>query len=288
VKFFVLNDQPERREGLKALLRQIDRRAKISGARDWRQTACALKREPYDLFIVDWQLRWMNAADLRQLLREHPLLPVAILIDNAMRQTVDLLLGAGALGIVPRNLDPRLILRIFELVLLGGRYIPACALDPELPNAMRTLARRAQLASELKSHTCTGAGSLSPRQHQIMRLVHMGSTNKLIARALGISEGTVKIHLATIFKLLGAANRAAAVAIYNGWQFNKLEVLTNESKTFALQSERGKTSIPLKPCKPPQLPAPLSYPLLMAAQPPAYYHPDKDAMLQKKLPDKEK
>jgi hypothetical protein len=53
----------------------------------------------------------------------------------------------------------------------------------------------------------------------------MGSTNKTIARTLGISEGTVKIHLASIFAQLGAPNRAAAVAIYNGWQNGYLEVL---------------------------------------------------------------
>ena len=58
-----------------------------------------------------------------------------------------------------------------------------------------------------------------------MRCVHMGSTNKMIARTLGISEGTVKIHLTSIFQQLGAPNRAAAVAIYNGWMAAQLEVL---------------------------------------------------------------
>ena len=62
-----------------------------------------------------------------------------------------------------------------------------------------------------------------------MRCVHMGSTNKMIARTLGISEGTVKIHLASIFQQLGALNRAAAVAIYNDWQSPHLEVLRSPS-----------------------------------------------------------
>ena len=63
-----------------------------------------------------------------------------------------------------------------------------------------------------------------------MRCVHMGSTNKMIARTLGISEGTVKIHLASIFQQLGAPNRAAAVAIYNGWLTPQLLVLRPESE----------------------------------------------------------
>jgi hypothetical protein len=56
----------------------------------------------------------------------------------------------------------------------------------------------------------------------------MGSTNKMIARTLGISEGTVKIHLTSIFQQLGAPNRAAAVALYNGWLSAHLQVLRND------------------------------------------------------------
>jgi hypothetical protein len=75
-----------------------------------------------------------------------------------------------------------------------------------------------------------------------MRCVHMGSTNKMIARALGISEGTVKIHLASIFQQLGAPNRAAAVAIYNGWLNAQLEVLRT-SEESAERPVRGQPGI---------------------------------------------
>lgn len=283
MKFFVLNDQPERREGLKALLRQIDRRAKIAEAKDWRQAAPALKRERYDLFVIDWQLRWMDTADLMRLLRENSSLPAAVLVDEAMRKVVDSFLQAGALGIIPRSLDPRLILRIFELVLLGGCYIPACALDPALPNSIQMLASRTRLANELKQHSYADAVQLSPRQHQIMRLVHMGNTNKLIARALDISEGTVKIRLAAVFKLLGAANRAAAVAIYNGWQFNKLEVLNSEAKAIASKPVYGMRSpIPLRQHKLTQA----NYSLLVAEQTPVQYYPsDEQPALLQEQPD---
>ncbi len=64
-----------------------------------------------------------------------------------------------------------------------------------------------------------------------MRCVHMGSTNKMIARTLGISEGAVKIHLAAMFQQLGAPNRAAAVAIYNGRLAAQLEVLRTGAET---------------------------------------------------------
>jgi DNA-binding CsgD family transcriptional regulator len=88
--------------------------------------------------------------------------------------------------------------------------------SPRLANPKKRT-RRARLKS-----------ALSPRQEQIMRCVHMGSTNKMIARTLGISKGTVKIHLASIFQQLGAPSRAAAEALYNGWLSAQLEVLRSD------------------------------------------------------------
>ncbi len=273
MKCFVLNDQSERREGLKALLRQIDRRAKFSEAKDWRQIHFTLKRDMPDLMVIDWQHHWMKTAHLSPLLREYPALPVAVLTDDATRPAVDALLDAGVLGVIPRSLEPRLILRALELVLLGGHYVPACVLNPAFLKMVRLPEQRARFADELERHPDADQVQLSPRQHQIMRLVHMGNTNKMIARSLNISEGTVKIHLASVFRLLGATNRAAAVALYNGWQFNKLAVLRNEAQPFTPKPVPGMRSpVPLKPKK--TVPNPASsnmYAQLIAAQPPALY-----------------
>ena len=52
---------------------------------------------------------------------------------------------------------------------------------------------------------------LTPRQYDVLRLLGKGQANKEIARALDISEGTVKIHLAAIFRVLEVRNRTEAV-----------------------------------------------------------------------------
>ena len=226
MRFSVLNSDAERRDGLKALLRQIDRQARFSEAPDWRQTDRMLRRHRSDLLVVDWQA-WMQTTDIRELLAEHPGLPVAVLTDHASLAGVRALLDEGVLGVIPRSTDPRLIIRAFEMVLLGGHYVPAGALSPESPTPPEVPARPFddRHAPTRRPRFMNG---LSPRQEQIMRCVHMGSTNKMIARTLGISEGTVKIHLGSIFQQLGAPNRAAAVAIYNGWLAAQLEVLYAE------------------------------------------------------------
>lgn len=245
MRFSILNSNAERRDGLKALLRQIDRLARFSEAQDWRQIERALKRQRPDLLVIDWQ-DWMSVPDTRRLLSLYPDLRIAVLTDQISPTTVRDLMDEGVLGVVPRETDPCLIVRAFEMVLLGGHYVPpgALAINPPLPPdaAIRPFdeknppPRRAKLSN-----------GLSPRQEQIMRCVHMGSTNKMIARTLGISEGTVKIHLTSIFQQLGATNRAAAVALYNGWLSAHLQVLHGMSEGPTRPKMGQACVVPLRP-----------------------------------------
>jgi DNA-binding NarL/FixJ family response regulator len=239
MRFSILNSNAERRDGLKALLRQIDRLARFTEAQDWRHIERTFKRHRPDLLVVDWQ-DWMSFRDARELLSNYPDLRVAVLTDDISPITVRELMDEGVLGVIPRETDPCLIVRALEIVLLGGHYVPpgALALDPPLPPD--TAIRVFDVKSPPPRRTRLSNG-LSPRQEQIMRCVHMGSTNKMIARTLGISEGTVKIHLTSIFQQLGAPNRAAAVALYNGWLTNHLQVLhtSAESTTRPVMGQAG-------------------------------------------------
>lgn len=244
MRFSILNSDAERRDGLKVLLRQIDRLARFNEAQDWRQVERTLKRQWPDLLVIDWE-DWMSVADTRHLLSHYPDLRIAVLTDQISPIHVRALMDEGVLGVVSRETDPCLIVRAFEMVLLGGHYVPpgALALNPPLPPdiAIRPFdektppPRRGKLSSVL-----------SPRQEQIMRCVHMGSTNKMIARTLGISEGTVKIHLTSIFQQLGAPNRAAAVALYNGWLSNHLQVLRNGGDGMARPIMGQSNVVPLR------------------------------------------
>jgi DNA-binding NarL/FixJ family response regulator len=105
MKFTIVNSEAERREGLKALLRHIDRRARFNEAKDWRQAASAILRLEPDMIVIDWH-EAMRMADLRTLLNAFPKIPAAIIVDEASTAQVRLLLSAGVLGVVPRDLDP--------------------------------------------------------------------------------------------------------------------------------------------------------------------------------------
>lgn len=244
MRFLVLNSDAERRDGLKALLRQIDRHAGHSDAPDGFQARRLLRSQRFDLVAIDWH-DVGRLAELQALCSASAPSPVAILIDDATPSVIQRLFDCGVTGVIPRSTRPHLIVRALELVLLGGHYIPPIALNlPPSSGLNRHDARIQALVGRIPRRPASGV--LSPRQAQIMRFVHMGSTNKMIARTLGISEGTVKIHLASIFQKLGATNRAAAVAIYNGWLSSHLEVLlsSRDSARKPALGERG--PIPLR------------------------------------------
>jgi DNA-binding NarL/FixJ family response regulator len=231
MRFAVLSPEAERRDGLKALLRQIDRQARFCEALDWMHASRTMRRMPAELLVVDWQDP-MRASAVRALLAEYPRLRIAAFVDDIAPARIRTLVDAGVHGVIPRATHPLLIVRLLELVLAGGLYAPFVA------EAQADTEARGPLAPALPPRVLPAdmprrkrfAPALSPRQEQIMRCVHMGSTNKMIARTLGISEGTVKIHLASIFQQLGAPNRAAAVAIYNGWLTPQLEVLRADAQ----------------------------------------------------------
>jgi DNA-binding NarL/FixJ family response regulator len=255
MRFSVFNSDAERRDGLKALLRQIDRQARFNEAQDWRQVDRALRRHPPDLLVIDWQ-DWMSAAEVRRLLAEHTGLRIAVLTDDISRKSAHRLLDIGVLGVVPRDTDPRLMVRALEIVLLGGHFVPARALSLPPPPQPEPSPRRSEPVNPPPKRNQLASG-LSPRQEQIIRCVHMGSTNKMIARTLGISEGTVKIHLASIFQQLGATNRAAAVALYNGWLTSYFEALHRDQKSPVRPVMGQPGPVPLRP----RTPAPFTYPL---------------------------
>jgi len=222
MRFVVLNPDAERREGLKALLRQIDRRARFNDAPDWRSAERAMQRFTPNLFVIDWH-DGIRAGELRHFVMRHRTLPVAVLVDGTeTHAAVSTLIDEGARGIIRRTTDSILIVKFLELILLGGDHLPADVLGPCTPWPLPPR-RNAKCAAQVRR--LRPKVHLSPRQEQILRCVHMGNTNKMIARALGISEGTVKVHLTSIFQQLGAPNRAAAVAIYNGLLSNQLQVL---------------------------------------------------------------
>ena len=100
----------------------------------------------------------------------------------------------------------KVMLQAIRLVLAGGAYLP-----PQLMHLLDAGTEAAATTASDVAHD-DGVACLSPRQREVFALLARGLSNKMIARQLGITEGTVKSHVATIFDLLKVHNRVSAVA----------------------------------------------------------------------------
>jgi DNA-binding NarL/FixJ family response regulator len=237
MKFLVADDHELIRQGVKGLLRGLDPDAQFDEADSWETLAAAARPDAnHDLAIVDLHMPGMEGAgSLEMLLKANPALPVVVLSAEESPDEMRAVLAAGALGFVPKRQPASVMLKAIELVLSGGAYVPMEALSllgtrdaqatatagapagPDTSVAVATPPAPERLPQTLQPHQQHLLENLSPRQQDIMRLVHRGWTNKMIARELGVAEGTIKVHLSVIFRALGVHNRSMAIAVINGW-----------------------------------------------------------------------
>ena len=124
-----------------------------------------------------------------------PACPIAILSDNCDSSTVLGALKLGVQGFVPTELEPHVAIEALKFVSAGGVFFP--------PSALITRSGQETTMSE------SGNG-LTQRQTQVIELLQLGKSNKLIARELGMQEATVKVHVRQIMRKLGVANRTQA------------------------------------------------------------------------------
>jgi len=202
-QFVIADDHALFRTGLRLLLLDGCGPAEVREAGDVAQLRAQLNAAAdVDLVVVDLFMPGMSGgATVRELRIAFPGLRFVVMSASEQRQHVLDALGAGAFGYIPKSLDPEAMIAAFTQVLNGGIYAPTLLLtEPATtPEPTGTSADSEILAT------------LTPRQCEVLRLLGKGQANKEIARALDISEGTVKIHLAAIFRLLDVRNRTEAV-----------------------------------------------------------------------------
>ncbi|MGO9327405.1 MAG: response regulator [Steroidobacteraceae bacterium] len=164
----------------------------------------ALARDPQaDLLLLDLNLPGAYGfSALAHLRGSHPQLPVIVVSATDDRRTVRQALAFGAQGFVSKSADAASIGRNVLAVLRGELVTPAgMGLDTE-PAADPAALDVAQRMSQL-----------TPQQFRVYGMLCSGRLNKQIAYDLQIMEATVKAHMTSILRKLGAANRTQAVLL---------------------------------------------------------------------------
>jgi len=165
---------------------------------------------PPDLLLFDLRMPGMaGGATLRALRTQCPEAKLAVVSASDAREDILDALGAGALGYIPKSSSPDELVAALRLIIDGGIYAPpALASVGEIESAdRRPLTRLSATAGPADSVR------LTDRQNEVMALLAEGLSTKEIARALDRGEGTVKIHLAAIYRALNARNRTEAVIL---------------------------------------------------------------------------
>jgi len=167
------------------------------------------------LALIDLAMPGVHGSEhLAEVIEHLPQVPVMVLSGSEDSALMKSLLGMGVQGFIPKAYSPDVMLSAVRLVLSGGIYVPPLLLHERVDGAVPAPPPAA--VSSMPSHASDSLEErlrklLTERQIDVLRLLSQGKPNKLIARDLGISEGTVKIHLAAIFRALNVRNRVEAV-----------------------------------------------------------------------------
>jgi DNA-binding NarL/FixJ family response regulator len=166
------------------------------------------ERDDISLALFDLAMPGMESpASLKAVRDFDPELRVAVVSASTDRSDILAALEAGVHGYVPKGLGATELAAAVRLIIAGVIYVPP------------VLASRPRREDEFVSEKA-GAGtpptlasvSLTPRQRDVLVLLVQGLSNKEIARKLDLGEGTIKIHLAALYRSLGVRNRQAAAA----------------------------------------------------------------------------
>jgi DNA-binding NarL/FixJ family response regulator len=202
MNILLIDDHTLFREGLKFLLRSLDAALEVDEAGDCAKALEHAAARRYDLVLLDLKMPGVAGLDALAALRDAvPDAPLVVLSGEDNPGVVRAAIERGAMGFIPKSSTPEVMIQALKLVLAQGVYLPPAVLDATAPSAAASQAAPAQ-------PTLPG---LTPRQMDVLRCVIQGKPNKIIARELDLSEGTVKAHLSSVLRALGTRNRTEAV-----------------------------------------------------------------------------
>jgi DNA-binding NarL/FixJ family response regulator len=198
MKILIADDHVLFREGLRQMLLQLSDEVTIIEAADHEGVLLlAAQHADADLALLDLNMPGKEPlAALAAILAQSPTIPIVVLSASEDLDDVRRVLEAGAMGFIPKRETAKVILSALHLVLSGGIYIP-----PMLMQKAPALGAR------------RGEVGFTPRQREVLQRLVLGKSNKEIGREMSLSDATVKVHLAAIFRSLNVSSRAEAVRV---------------------------------------------------------------------------
>lgn len=213
------------REGLRSIIEQCGFRVFDCQATEQEFIFDASVANKCQIFVIDASddIEYNRMTDFAALIRErNEIGHIVVLVPPHLAQAFDTKIIADASAIA--TLDVTVCALEILLHLVSQNYVIRSANVSVATNPDRIRVTSQVISTPIQSPNqlpVTGdlRVKLSTREKEIILYVMQGSPNKVIARALGIAEATVKIHMKGIFRKIGVANRtqAASYALNHGW-----------------------------------------------------------------------
>lgn len=198
LRIAIADDHPLMRAALASALADVATDVQFLEAANHAATLALIDASPGpDLLLMDLHMPGNDGiAGVREVRERAPHVPLAVVSADDDPAAIRAMLAIGVSGFIPKTDSPAVIASAVRLILAGGVYVPP------------RLVAHAGTAPAANGFSVPG---LTARQVDVVRLLAHGLSNKAIARELGVSEGTVKVHLLAVFRVLDVRNRTAAV-----------------------------------------------------------------------------
>jgi NarL family two-component system response regulator YdfI len=204
IRVMITDDHLIVREGLRLILETADGIELVGEAKDGAECLELVKKLNPQVILMDLQMPRMDGITaIEHLRKDYPEIAIVILTTYNEDDLMIRALQSGARGYLLKDSSRENLIDTIQAAAKGETL-----LRPDI--LARVLSSKTSIKKEISSQT---ESILTERELEVLQSASRGERNKEIAYKLGITERTVKAHLASIYQKFGVDSRAAAVAI---------------------------------------------------------------------------
>jgi DNA-binding NarL/FixJ family response regulator len=201
VRLALADDHPIVLDGLEGLFRLEPDFQVVARCINGEETLVAVRQHRPDILVLDLRMPRGDGLEILRALRREKLPTKVVLLAAGLEEDEILeALQLGVRGVVLKELAPQLLVQCVRKVQAGEQWL-------EKQVSSRVL----EMLLRREAGVRAGSSVLTPREIEIVRMVASGLRNRELARRLGVTEGTVKIHLHNVYKKLKVQNRLELV-----------------------------------------------------------------------------
>ena len=204
MKILLADDHALFREGMHYVLCKLGEQVDIMDAGSFSDAMDIAWHNPgLDLALLDLKMPGSDGvASIKLFHARHPDVPIVVVSGTDRSGDIESAMNSGAMGFISKVSASKDMVQALRVVLGGGIYLP-----PKL--LLQTVARAEDVRRDGRSWRVNRFG-LTARQMEVLQHLAHGMSNKGIALATGLAEGTVKVHVAAIYQALKVSNRNEA------------------------------------------------------------------------------